>query len=77
VAVDLRNAGADWVDAPVVQDGNLISDLKKEVEDIPGLKEAQEIRKTAGQIKNLSKITKIFLLLYKRRVLLFSLYLDL
>lgn len=28
VAVDLRNAGADWVDMPVVQDGNLITSRK-------------------------------------------------
>ena len=28
VAVDLRNAGADWVDTPVVQDGNLITSRK-------------------------------------------------
>ena len=28
VAVDLRNAGADWVDAPIVQDGNLITSRK-------------------------------------------------
>ena len=28
VAVDLRNAGADWVDAPVVQDRNLITSRK-------------------------------------------------
>ncbi len=28
VAVDLRNAGADWVDEPVVQDGNLITSRK-------------------------------------------------
>ena len=28
VAVDLRNAGADWVDVPVVQDGNLITSRK-------------------------------------------------
>ena len=28
VAVDLRNAGVDWVDAPVVQDGNLITSRK-------------------------------------------------
>jgi len=28
VAVDLRNAGADWIDAPVVQDGNLITSRK-------------------------------------------------
>ncbi len=28
VAIDLRNAGAEWVDAPVVQDGNLITSRK-------------------------------------------------
>jgi protease I len=28
IAVDLRNAGADWVDAAVVQDGNLITSRK-------------------------------------------------
>jgi len=28
IAVDLRNGGADWVDAPVVQDGNLITSRK-------------------------------------------------
>ena len=28
VAVDLKNAGANWVDVPVVQDGNLITSRK-------------------------------------------------
>lgn len=28
IAVDLKNAGADWVDAPVVQDGNIITARK-------------------------------------------------
>lgn len=28
VAVDLKNAGANWVDEPVVQDGNLITSRK-------------------------------------------------
>jgi protease I len=28
VAVDLRNAGAEWVDEPVVKDGNLITSRK-------------------------------------------------
>jgi len=28
VAIDLRNAGAEWIDAPVVQDGNLITSRK-------------------------------------------------
>jgi protease I len=28
IAVDLRNAGADWIDEPVVQDGNIITSRK-------------------------------------------------
>ena len=28
IAVDLKNAGADWVDAPVIQDENLITSRK-------------------------------------------------
>jgi len=28
IAVDLKNAGAEWVDAPVVQDGNIITARK-------------------------------------------------
>ncbi|MFC1934619.1 type 1 glutamine amidotransferase domain-containing protein [Chloroflexota bacterium] len=28
IAIDLRNAGADWVDEPVVQDGNIITARK-------------------------------------------------
>jgi protease I len=28
IAVDLENAGAEWVDAPVVQDGNIITSRK-------------------------------------------------
>jgi protease I len=28
VAVDLKNAGANWVDEPVVRDGNLITSRK-------------------------------------------------
>ena len=28
IAVDLKNAGADWVDAPVVKDGNIITSRK-------------------------------------------------
>ena len=42
-----------------VQEGDLLSDLKKGVEGIPGLKEASQIKKAAEQIKGLSKITKI------------------
>ena len=40
------------------QKGNLISDLKKEVEDIPGLKEVKEIKETVDQVKNISKLLK-------------------
>ncbi|MDP2971609.1 MAG: twin-arginine translocase TatA/TatE family subunit, partial [Deltaproteobacteria bacterium] len=33
------------------QKGSLLSDLKKEVDEIPGLKEAKEIKETADKIK--------------------------
>jgi len=38
IAVDLRNAGAEWVDAPVVQDGNIITARKPA--DLPRFNEA-------------------------------------
>ena len=38
------------------QKGNLISDLKKEVEDFPGLKEVKTIKETAEKVKNLTKL---------------------
>jgi len=38
--------------------GNIISDLKKEVGEIPGLKEAKEIKETADKIKNIAKFLK-------------------
>ncbi len=37
---------------------NVISDLKKEVEEIPGLKEVKELKKTADQVKNITKFLK-------------------
>ena len=40
------------------QKGNLVSDLKKEIEAIPGLKEAKEIKETAEKVKNITKILK-------------------
>ena len=40
------------------QKGNVISDIKKEVEEIPGLKEVKEIKKTADQVKNITKFLK-------------------
>ena len=41
-----------------VQEGNLISNLKKEVEEIPGLKEVKTIKETAEKVKNLTKLLK-------------------
>ncbi len=38
VAVDLKNAGAEWVDKPVVRDGNLITSRKPD--DIPAFDRA-------------------------------------
>lgn len=40
------------------QKGNVISDLKKKVEEIPGLKEAKEIKETADKIKGITKFLK-------------------
>ena len=41
-----------------VPKGNLISDLKKEVEEIPGLREVKTIKETAEKVKNLTKLLK-------------------
>jgi len=41
-----------------VQEGNLISNLKKEVEEIPGLKEVKTIRETTAKVKNLTRLLK-------------------
>ena len=40
------------------QKGSLISEIKKEVEEIPGLKEAKEIKETVDKVKNVTKILK-------------------
>jgi len=40
------------------QKGNVISDLKKEVEEIPGLKEVKELKKAASQVRNITKFLK-------------------
>jgi len=40
------------------QKKDLISDIKKEVEEIPGLKEAKKIKETADQIKDITKFLK-------------------
>ena len=38
--------------------GNLLSDLKKEADEIPGVKEVREIKETADKVKNLTKMLK-------------------
>jgi len=40
------------------QKGNLLSDLKKDIGEIPGLKEVKDIKKTADQVKNITKFLK-------------------
>jgi sec-independent protein translocase protein TatA len=40
------------------QKGNLISEIKKEIEEIPGLKEAKEIKEAADKLKNVTKFLK-------------------
>lgn len=49
---------ADKEKAKKDQKANLISDLKKEVEEIPGLKEAKELEEAAAKVKNITKILK-------------------
>ncbi len=38
--------------------GDVISNIKKEVEEIPGEKEAKEIKETVNKVKNFTKILK-------------------
>ncbi len=40
------------------QRGGLISEIKKEVEEIPGLKEVKEIKETADKFKSITKILR-------------------
>ena len=40
------------------QKGDLISDIKKGVEEIPGLKEVKKIKETADKVKNITKFLK-------------------
>jgi sec-independent protein translocase protein TatA len=40
------------------QKGDLISDIKKGVEEIPGLKEVKEIKEAANKVKNITKFLK-------------------
>ncbi len=38
--------------------GGVVSDLKKEVDKIPGVKEAKEIKEAANKVKTLTKLLK-------------------
>jgi sec-independent protein translocase protein TatA len=49
---------ADKEKAKKDQKADLISGLKKEVEKIPGLREAKEIKETANKVKNITKMLK-------------------
>ncbi|MGZ3536464.1 MAG: twin-arginine translocase TatA/TatE family subunit [Thermodesulfobacteriota bacterium] len=40
------------------QKGDLISGIKKEVEEIPGLKEAKEIKEAADKVRGITKFLK-------------------
>ncbi len=40
------------------QSKNLFTEIKQEVEDIPGLKEVKEIKETTHHVKNLTKFLK-------------------
>jgi len=38
--------------------GNPVPDLKKEIKDIPGVKEALEVKETIAKVREVTKITK-------------------
>ncbi|MCX8116631.1 MAG: twin-arginine translocase TatA/TatE family subunit [Desulfobacterota bacterium] len=38
--------------------GDLVTDLKKEIEEIPGVKEAKEIKDTAEKVKRVTKLLR-------------------
>ena len=49
---------ADRKDKGKREEGNIISDLKKEAEEIPGVKEAKEIKETADKVRSITKFLK-------------------
>ncbi len=53
-----RKAGEEKDKGKEDQKGNLISDIKKEVEEIPGLKEAKEIKEAADKVKGITRFLK-------------------
>jgi sec-independent protein translocase protein TatA len=40
------------------QKGGLVSEIKKDIDEIPGLKEAREIKETTDKIKSVTKLLK-------------------
>jgi sec-independent protein translocase protein TatA len=40
------------------QKGSLVSEIKKDIEELPGLKEAREIKETTDKIKSVTKLLK-------------------
>ena len=40
------------------QKGSVLSDIKKEIDEIPGLKEAKEIKETADNLKDVTKLLR-------------------
>jgi TatA/E family protein of Tat protein translocase len=40
------------------QKGNIVSEIKQEIDDLPGLKEARQVKETADTIKNVTKLLK-------------------
>ena len=55
---DERKTGNEEEKGKENQRGNLISEIKKEVEEIPGLKQAREIKEAADKVKVITKILK-------------------
>jgi sec-independent protein translocase protein TatA len=55
---DERKTGKEKDKGKEDQKGNLISDIKKEVEEIPGLKEAKEIKEAADKVKGITRFLK-------------------
>ena len=49
---------ADRKDKEKREEGSLISDLKREAEEIPGVKEAREIKETADKVRSITKFLK-------------------
>jgi sec-independent protein translocase protein TatA len=49
---------AEKTQAKETKEGNIVSDMKKEVNNIPGLKEAREIKETARKVKDITKLLK-------------------